>query len=42
MAGEQEKGEGLGNAGYTQDETAEWLELTSRPMELEKCEVNHD
>jgi hypothetical protein len=25
------------NAGYTREETAEWLELTSRPMELEKA-----
>jgi hypothetical protein len=24
------------NAGYTKKETAEWLELTSRPMKLEK------
>jgi hypothetical protein len=25
------------NAGYTRMETAEWLGLTSRPMELEKA-----
>jgi hypothetical protein len=25
------------NAGYTREETAEWLELASRPIELEKA-----
>jgi hypothetical protein len=24
------------NAGHTREETAEWLELTSQPVELEK------